>query len=80
VAKSKDSATVQSPEHAETLAGDGFAYAAQQKAQEELLEAAEAALDWLYDRRAHMPPELFDTREARHRKELRQAIRRVREA
>lgn len=59
-------------------AGDPIYAAGNRKAQEELLEAAEAALDWLYDRRAHMPPELLDHREARHRKALREAVRRVR--
>jgi hypothetical protein len=62
-----------------TLAGDPIAYAARIKAQEELMQAAEAALRWLYDRRAHLPEELLDHREARHRKALREAVRRVRE-
>ena len=61
-----------------TLAGDGIAYAAQKQAHAELLEAAETALDWLYDRRAHMPEELLDHREAKHRKVLREAIKRMR--
>jgi hypothetical protein len=39
-----------------------------------VLEAAEAALGWLYDRRAHLPEELLDHREARHR----EAVRKVR--
>ena len=43
-------------------AGDPIAYAAQQQAQEELLEAAAAALDWLYDRRAHLPEDLAAAR------------------
>ena len=59
-------------------AGGPIAYAAKQQAQEELLEAAEATLDWLYDRRAHMPEELLDHREARHRKALREAVQRAR--
>jgi len=42
--------------------------------QEELLEAAENALNWLYDRRAHLPEELLDHREAKHRKALREAL------
>ena len=45
--------------------------------QEELLEAAENALNWLYNRRAHLPEELLDHREAKHRKALRQAIRKA---
>jgi hypothetical protein len=61
-------------------AGDPIAHAAQKQAQDELLEAAEAALDWLYSRRAHMPEEMLDGREAKHRKALREAIRKVREA
>jgi len=66
-----------------TLAGDPFALAgeqARQNAQQNLLQAADAALDWLSARRAHYPPEQLDPREARHRKALREAIRRVREA
>jgi hypothetical protein len=59
-------------------AGDPIGYAAQQKAEEELLRAAEAVLDWLYDRRAHLPEELLDHREARYRKALCEAIRKAR--
>jgi hypothetical protein len=59
-------------------AGDPIAYAAKIKAQEELLEAAEAALSWLYDRRANLPEELLDHREARHCKALREAVRKAR--
>jgi hypothetical protein len=80
VDSTKDSATAQSPEHPEALAGDPIAYAAHRQAQEELLQAAEATLDWLEDRRRHQPPELFDTREGTHFRALREAIRRVREA
>jgi hypothetical protein len=43
-----------------------------------VLEAAEAALGWLYDRRAHLPEELLDHREARHREAVREAGRRAR--
>ena len=50
---------------------------AEGRAQEELLEAAENALSWLYDRRAHLPEELLDPREAKHRKALRQAVRKA---
>jgi hypothetical protein len=45
---------------------------------EDLLEAAEAVLAWLYDRRAHMPEELIDGREGKHRKRLQAAIRKAR--
>ncbi len=48
-------------------------------AQEELLQEAEAALHWLYVRRAHMPPEQLDPREASHRNALQEAIRKWRE-
>ena len=61
-----------------TLAGDPFAAAGQRHAQEELLEAAEAALAWLYDRRAHVPEEMLDPREHKHRKRLFAAIREAR--
>lgn len=47
------------------------------EAQEELLEAAETVLAWLYDRRAHTPEEMVDPREARHRKRLLAAVRNV---
>jgi hypothetical protein len=57
--------------------GDGIAYRANRQAQDELLEAAENALDWLYDRRAHMPPEMLDPREAKHRRALREALGRL---
>jgi hypothetical protein len=41
----------------------------------ELLEAAEATLAWLYDRQAHVPEEMLDPREHKHRKRLLAAIR-----
>ncbi len=64
--------------HPSTRSGDPFVAADHHQGTEELLEVAEATLDWLYDRRAHMPPEMLDPREARHRKALREAIRRAR--
>jgi hypothetical protein len=60
------------------LPGDGIAYRGQRQAEELLLEVADDVLDWLYDRRAHMPLEMLDGREARHRRVLREAIRKVR--
>jgi hypothetical protein len=39
---------------------------------------AEAALDWLYERRARMPPEMLDPREAGHRKALGEAVHKLR--
>jgi hypothetical protein len=61
-------------------AGDGFYAAGTRQAQADLLAAVEDTLDWLYVRRAHMLPKLLDHREARHRKALREATRRVRDA
>ena len=62
-------------------ASDPIAYAAGERheAQEELLETAEAVLDWLDDRRAHYPPELLDAREGKHSKRLRAALRTLRD-
>ncbi len=61
-------------------AGDWLAYAARQKAQEELLETASAVLAWMDERQAHAPDELLeDDRELRHRSRLRKAIRKARE-
>jgi len=62
----------------QALAGDPIAHAAQRQAEAELLAVSEQVLDWLYDRRAHMPEELLDHREAKHRKVLREAIKRMR--
>ncbi len=60
-----------------TVAGDGDHMADDPR--DELLEAAEAALAWLYDRRAHMmPEEMMDGREGGHRRRLLAAIRRAR--
>ena len=58
--------------------GDSIAYGAKQKSEQELLEAAEAALRWfdLFDQRA--PSDMMFGGEARVRKGLRQAIRRAR--
>ena len=56
-------------------AGDPIAYAAQKKAQEELLAAACAAMRWLQDRQAHMPEEMLDGRERKVLRQLRAAIR-----
>ena len=59
-----------------TAAGDGDH--ATGNPQNELLATAEGVLAWLHDRRAHMPEEMIDGREARHRKRLLVAIRRAR--
>jgi len=59
-----------------TVAGDSDHMADDPR--DELLEAAEAALAWLYDRRAHMPEEMMDGREGGHRRRLLAAIRRAR--
>jgi hypothetical protein len=40
---------------------------------------AEAALDWLYERRVHYPPELLDPREGKHSRRLRAALRTLRD-
>jgi hypothetical protein len=58
--------------------GDSIAYGAKQKSEQELLEAAEAALRWfdLFDQ--HAPSDMIFGGEARVRKGLRQAIRRAR--
>ncbi len=62
-------------------AGDGLAYAARQKAQEELLETAESVLAWMDDRAEHAPDEwLEDDRELRHRRRLKRAVRKLRQA
>jgi hypothetical protein len=61
-------------------AGDGIAYAAQKRAQEDLLRAAEKALCWLENRRSHYPPQMRDGREGVHRKALRETTERVRRA
>jgi hypothetical protein len=61
-------------------AGDPIAHAAQKRAQEDLLRAAEDALCWLESRRAHYPPQQRDGREGAHRKALREATERVRRA
>lgn len=44
------------------------------EAQEELLDAAEKALDMLDSRRAHHPPEMIDPREGRVGAALRAAV------
>lgn len=49
-------------------------------AQEELLDAAEKALDMLDSRRAHHPPEMIDPREGRVGAALRTAVRGVRDS
>jgi hypothetical protein len=59
-------------------AGDPIAYAAQQKAQEELLEAAEGALAWFESFDAHAPEGLAFGGEAKVRRSLRTAIRKAR--
>lgn len=63
-----------------TLAGDPFALAGTIKAQEELLDAAEAVLAWLDDRQLHIPIEMLDGPEWKHRRALHAAVRKVREA
>ena len=52
----------------------------QAEAQEELLDAAEKALDMLDSRRAHHPPEMIDPREGRVAKALRVAVRKSRDS
>ena len=52
----------------------------QAEAQEELLDAAEKALDMLDSRRAHHPPEMIDPREGRVAKALRTAVRKSRDS
>ncbi len=61
-------------------AGGPIAHAARAKAEDELLEAAERALDMLDSRRAHHPPEMIDPREGRVAKALRAAVRGVRDS
>jgi len=63
-----------------TRAGDPFAAAGNREAQEELLQAAEAVLAWLDDRQLHVPAEMLDAGEWRHREALHQAIGKIRRA
>jgi hypothetical protein len=56
-------------------AGDPIAYAAQQQAQEELLEAACECMRFLQSRQQHTPAELLDGREAKVLRQLRRAVR-----
>jgi len=55
-------------------AGDPFAYAAHRQAEAELEEAVEAAVQWLEDRRRHLPLDQHDPRERWHRQALRGAL------
>jgi hypothetical protein len=58
-------------------AGDPIAYAAKTKAQEELLEAAEDALEWFERFDAHAPEGLAFGGEAKVRRALRTALRKA---
>lgn len=50
------------------------------RAQEELLKAARAVLEWLDGRQVHQPPEMIDGREWRHRRALRSALAKIPES